>query len=393
MPRVVLIASRDDFLLEEAVGRAVDEARAGLGVVEAEPVGEEATPEWLAVELHSPSLFNPTRVLVVSDAREWLAATAPPGAPKARAEVDVDPLVKTLEAGLPDGVALVMGAWCGRKPKGPLVAAAEAAGDFEWIPVPEAPKPWEDVLLSDAQRTVLEGLLARVAQDVVFTPAAKQMLLERLGFAPRLLVQEVHKLVAAAGVGQEVDEGTVRELVFPRERSLEVVRDAVLERDATTLLDLVGAADAGVPVRDWQGQRLDPAGLANILFAQVFNLLQQMLYLRRLAVDIDLVDDLDPGRTAAKGWYGRQFKSRLAPAILDRLKQEQPTPLARNGKLPTAWTLGGLFAGAGRYHDAELVAALADAGAVEVSLRGPLGLEALSAWLTVLLVSESEDIE
>lgn len=393
MSRLVLIASRDDFLLEEAVGAAVGEACGEVGDVEAEPVGEDATPESVAIELNSPSLFNPTRVLVVPEVRPWLNAPSPPGVPKSDTDADVQPLVSALESGVPEGVALVMGAWCGRRPKGPLVEVVERTGRFEWIPVPEPPKPWEQTLLSDDQRTVLLRLLSRVVGDVQFTAQARQLLLERLGFAPRLLVAEATKLMTAAGEGGEVDEDMVRRLTFPRERSLEVVRDAVLDRDAAVLLDLVGAAAAGVPVNDWQGQRLDPARLAVVLYAQVFNLLQQLLYLRRLARTIQMTDELDPARTAARGWYGRQFKNSLAPKILDRLKQEDPTPLSRDGKLPTPWSLGGLFTGAGRYLEEELVVAIADGGAVEVSLRGPLALEALSVWLTKLLVSESEPAE
>jgi hypothetical protein len=381
---LTLIASSDDFLLEDRLDHAVAEACSALGGVEPELFGEEATPESVAVELRSPSLFSPTRVLVVSDVRTWLGASAPPGAPPGEAAGEVEPLVAVLSEALPDGVALVMGAWCGRKPKGKLVEAVTASGRFEWIPVPDPPKPWEDVLLSDQQRSLLENLLAKVAGEVRFTPDAQQLLLERLGFAPRLLVQEAGKLVAAASQTGEVDEQLVRELTLPRERSLEVVRDAVLQRNATALLDLVSAAGAGVPVRDWKGQRLDPSGLAVVLYAQVFNLLLQLLYLRRIAVAEGIEEELDPARTGDRGWHRRRFKSGLAPVVMRRLEQD-PSPVARGGKLPSPWTVGQLFAGAGRYREEELVAALAGGGAVEVGLRGPLALEALSAWLARLL--------
>jgi hypothetical protein len=389
LSRLALIASRDDYLLDESFSRALEEASAALDGVEPEVMPDDVTPETVAMELRSPSLFSPTRVLAVPDVRSWLGAPAPPGAPSGDSEVDVEPLLTVLADGVPDGVALVMGAWCGRRPKGPLVEAVESTGRFEWIPVPEPPKPWEDVLLSDGQRAALRRVLAAAAQGARFTPDAERLLLERLGFHPRLLVQEARKLITAAGEGGEVGEQLVRELTFPRERSLEVVRDAVLKRDLRALLDLVGAAAAGVPVRDWQGRRLGSGRLPPIVFAQVFNLVQQLLFLRRTVVALGLEDELDPARTSRRGWHGRRFKGRLAPGLLDRLRELSPTPLDRDGKLPTAWSLGGLFAGAGRYREDELVAALAVGGAVETSLRGSLGLEVLSGWVTRFMGSES----
>ncbi len=55
----------------------------------------------------------------------------------------------------------------------------------------------------------------KAAGSTRFTPAAERLLMERLGFAPRLLAQEVRKL-AAASAGGEVDENLVRRSVFPR---------------------------------------------------------------------------------------------------------------------------------------------------------------------------------
>lgn len=380
--RLTLIASRDDYLLEESVGRALRDVSATVGGVEPEIMPDDATPETVAVELCSPSLFSPTRVLVVPDVRPWLGVPAPPGAAADDREVDVEPLLNVLANGVPDGVALVMGAWCARRPKGELVAAVERSGRFEWIPVPDPPKPWENVLLSDEQRAALLRVLAGVSEGVRFTPDAQRLLLERLGFHPRLLVQEARKLVTAAGVGGEVDETLVRELTFPRERSLEVVREAVVTRDIRAVIDLIGAAASGAPVRDWQGQRLDSGRLTPAVFGQVFNLLQEMLFVRRTAVALGMEEELDPARTSDRGWYQRHFKGRLASVLLDRLQESTPTPLERGGKPPTPWQLSGLFAGSGRYREDELVAALAAAGTVEADLRGQLALEALSAWLT-----------
>jgi len=382
---LTLIASSDDYLLEDHLQRAVEATAEALGGVDPEFLPEDVTPEMVAVEVQSPSLFNPTRVLVLPEIRRWLDAPAPPGAPRSTEEADVDPLVAELAKGLPDGIGVVMGAWCGRQPKGPIVASVQTAGRFEWIPVPSPPKPWEDVVLSEDQRTVLRELLGRAAGRVRFSSAAENLLLERLGFAPRQLVTEVGKLAAAAGAGAEVDEVLVRELIFPRERSLEVVRDAILQREIAPLLDLLGAAAGGMPIADWRGQRLDPGRLPLVLFPQIFDLVHQVLFLRRTAAATGHLDEMDPKTTSRRGWYGRRFKEGIFPELTSALEVHGTTPLTRRGKPPTPWTLGQLFSGGGRYRDAELEAALAAAGDVEAQLRGSMPLEALTVWLTGLL--------
>jgi hypothetical protein len=384
MSLIRLIAASDDFLLEERLAAEVSSVCRELGGVEPEVVSDEATPESVAMELVSPSLFAAQRVLVVTDAREWLAAAAPPGIKAAKAAApDIQPLVHVLGEGLPDGMALVMGAWCGRKPTGELVEAIEKAGTFDWIPLPPPPKPWEDAVLSSEQREVLEAVLVKAANGVAFSPGATRLLLERLGFAPRLLVQEVGKLAGAAGDGQ-VDEALVRQLTFPRERSIEVVRDAVLTRELEPLLDLVAAADSGAPINDWQGQRLDAGGFGAILFGLVTNLLLQMLYLRRAAAAADLEAEMEPKQTGRGGWYSRRFKNGIAPGLVARCKDDAPSPLLRpGGKPPTPFSLGALFSGAGRYTDAELTTALAEASKVETRIRQePFPLEALTVWLS-----------
>jgi hypothetical protein len=384
MARIRLIAASDDYLLEQRLGAAVADVCADLGGVVPELQGDEATPESVATELVSPSLFASDRVLVAPDVRVWLGAAAPAGFKDGKtAAPDVTPLLHVLAEGLPEGMALVMGAWCGRKPTGELVEAVDRVGSFEWVPLPPPPKPWEDAVLSIEQRQVLEAVVSRAADGVTFSRRAMLMLLERLGFAPRLLVQEVRKLAGAAG-GSEVDETLVRRLTFPRERSLEVVRDAVLDRELEPLLDLVAAASSGAPVNNWQGQRLEPGALGPILYSQVTNLQHQMLYLRRVARAAGLERDMAPDQTSRSRWYAGRFKNDLAPELVTRLKQDAPSPMIRpGGKPPTPFSLGAVFRGAGRYSDDELAASIADAGTVESGIRQQtFGLETLTAWLS-----------
>lgn len=380
--RVVLIASSDDYLLEESLDAAVAEASELLGGAEVERLPDTVTPEDVAVELRSPSLFATARVLVVGEVRRWLDTTAPRGALAGGGNEDVTPLVTVLADGAPEGTALVMGAWCGRQPKGPLADAVAEAGAIQWVPLPDPPKPWEDVALSRDQWRVLQGLLARAAGEVRFSREAERLLLERLGFDPRRLVQEARKLVAAAGADRVVDEELVRRLTFPRQRSLEVVRDGVLQRDPKPLLELVAVAATGVTVNDWQGRPITPDRLGSMLCGQVCNLLVEMLFLRRVAAGEGMVGDMDPGRTGDESWYRAVFSKRLGPRLRELIGEDGPTPLDRKGKPPSVWALGQLFRGAGHYDDDELTAALAAAGDVELAQRGPVGLDALAVWIT-----------
>lgn len=368
---------------------AVDEVCREFGNVEPEILPDDTSPEKVATELVSPSLFAAERVLVVADARRWFGAPRPAGAPADNNEApDCRPLVEVLSSGVPDGVGLVMGAWCGRRPGGALVDAFGTAGTFDWVALPPPPKPWEDTLLSREQEQLLGALLERAAAGVTFGPGARRLLLERLGFAPRLLVQEVRKLAGAAGNGA-VDEALVRSLTFPRERSLEVVRDAVIERRPGPLMDLIAAAAAGAPVNDWQGRRVDGQGVSVIVHSQVSRLLLQMLYLRRLVAGLGGTDEMTPERTAAKGWYARRFKSKLAPGLLAALADDAPSPLVPSSKRPPSpFTLGAVFAGAGRYSDDELAAAVVEAAEVEARIRSKeYALEALTVWLARFVAS------
>lgn len=380
---LILIASSDDYLLEESLHEAVAAACQSMGGIEPEHLPEEVSPESLALEVNSLSLFNPQRVLTVPDIGAWLDAPAPAGAGRRTGTVKVDPLVEALAGGVGDDLALVLGAWCGDRPKGKLAKAIEEHGELRWIALPPPPKPWEEVTLSEQQRAVLRGVVKRAAPGIRLTPEAAALLLERLGFAPRLLAQESQKLATAAGEGATIDEELVRALTFPRERSLEVVRDAVLERDHKALLDLIAAAAGGVPVRDWRGQSLDSGSLPIALFAQAASLLEQMLYLRGLTARAGYEAELDSSKIDRRFWYQRFFKERLAPELSGHMKQDPDAPIT--GRSASPWSLSQIFAGAARYHDDELIAALVAAGQVEADLRGPLALEAVSAWLTSLM--------
>jgi len=383
---LALVACSDDYLLEEGMREAVAAACAALEVEGAELLGDDATPDRVALEVQSPSLFSPRRVLVVADVSPWLKA-AKPAADGAEAEaVDpTTPLVKALdrEDRELEGVALILGACCAGKPTGSLVEVIERRGRVSWISLPAPPKPWEDVDLSREQREVLTRVLERAAPGVRFSRDAADLLLERLGFAPRQLAQEATKLAVAAGDAREIDEELVRSLVFPRERSIEAARDAVQQRRGGPLFDLVAAAGHGIPVNGWHGERLDPEKLASTLVGQVASLLQELLYLRCIAPD--MARQMEPAATSAPRWYQRTFKDGLAPELVRRIEDDPAAPVPRGGKARTPWSLSHVFAAAGRYRSSELVQVLAEAATVEAETRGAFGLAAVTRWLTPLL--------
>jgi hypothetical protein len=317
---VYLVASSDDYLLEETLVETVRAVCAEFGDIDPETMPEALTPEDLSVELCSPSLFAPQRVLVVPEIRAWIdipARRPPDPRPAEKAAVDAAPVVQVLGEGIADGIALVMGACCHGKPKGALVDAVDATGGFRWQPVPEPPKPWEDAVLSKDQEAMLQKLLSKAAGDVRFTPEAARLLFERLGFAPRLLIQEGRKLVAA-NVDGMVDEELVLALSFPKERSLDVVRDAVFERRAAPILDIMAATEAGIQVRDRQGRPVTAKSAPHVLFSQVASILQNLLYLRRLAAEHGLLGEMAIDKTRDDFWYPRRFKNGLGRALLRR---------------------------------------------------------------------------
>lgn len=387
-----LVASSDDFLLEEQLRETTRAASESFGGVEPEMLPPEIAPEDLATALCSPSLFTPQRVLVVPEASDWfIAPTKRKSKKSSQTEmVDTGPIVHVLEEGLSEDVVLVMGVCCPGKPKGPLVSAADAAGTFQWLAAPDAPKPWEDVEVSTEQQKVLWEVLARVAGETKFTEAATKLLIHRLGYAPRLLTQEARKLVAAR-VNNTVDEDLVRALCFPKERSLEVVRDAVFSKSPAPVLDLLVAVERGLQVRDWRGQPVKMESLPIMIASQVGGLFQQMLYLRRLAERIGMESELSAERTHQQKWYPFHFKNGPGPALVKALEGDAPSPIVGNGKKPPSlFSVGNLFKGASRFTDAELVEALAGFGEVEANLRSKMPVEVLSVWLTTALGGGAE---
>ncbi len=381
--RFHFVAATDDFLLEEGIKTAIATVSTELGGIDPEELSDETTPEGLAFELCSPSLFSPQRLMVVRDIRAWIDTTTPRGAPVIKEEFDITPLLNSLESGIPDDMGLVLGAWCGRKPKGALIDLAIEYGRFQWLPAPPPPKPWEDIVLSNEQIQVLRRILRDAIGENPIEGNAERLLIERLGFKPRLLAQEVAKLATAAG-GKTIDEDLVRSLMLTRERSIEVVRDGLLKADFKIIFDLIAASSAGHPIIDYSGKTLEPKGLTAMMLGIFFNTLHQFLFLRRAAVACGFEKDLAPKGRGKGNWNQARAKKTIIPAIDKRMKDDLPYPKTKKGKIPTPWGLGQLLAGASLYTDQQLIRALGEIGDLEAHTRGKLDHDNLSAWLANL---------
>lgn len=383
MARLLLIAVGDDFLLEEALRSAVEQAVSELDGAPIEELSPECSPEDLAVEINSPSLFSPQRVLVLPQVQRWVDAPAAPDAPKAGESGDLKPLVYALKDKLPEDLAVVMGAWCGGPPKGELAEVIAQQGEVRWIPMPEAPKPWDPPGLSMPQMDALRAVMRRAAPSASLAPAAEKLLCNRMGFAPRRLAVELKKLHAASG-GARITETLVRQLVLPKDGSIEIFSDCILQRDATALSNFLDLARRGIPIRDYSGERLGGWALRLRLLNTAAESFLGMLYLREQALLLGAEAELRPEKNGARGWYQKVFKTRLGPALSAEIKKDDGSPFR---KAPTLWRLHLLFRGAGRYPGDVLTKVVRETGKVELDLRqSEDDLAPLWSWLAGALL-------
>lgn len=382
MSRLIFVAVGDDFLLEEALKTAVEGVAQELGGASIEELRAETGPEDLALEINSPSLFSSERVLLLNQVQHWVDAPPAPDAPKIKGQFDLTPLLDALQEDLPEGLGVVLGAWCGGQPKGELVNVIQQRGEFRWIPLPEAPKPWEPSGLSSAQREALRSIIKRAAPSARIAPAAETLLGDRLGFAPRRLAAEVRKLEAASG-GELISEDLVRRLVLPRDGSIEVFQDCLLARNIQGMAAFLDEARRGIPIRDYSGERLGGRSLGIRLFNTAAETFLRMLYLRELASILRAESELNPTKNKARNWYGRVFKPRLGPALVSKILQDDSAPFKRRAKGPSLWSLHLLFRGAGNYEPKQLKTAVMESGPIELALRRSEDeLAPLWSWLS-----------
>lgn len=369
LPRTVLLASPDDFLLELERRTTVEAWQAANPLGDVVSFDEAPEAARLVQELASPSLFASDRLLVVADASPYLTAAR---------RREADDLAASL-ASLPlDDVTLVLSAVCPSAPTGALVEAMGQRGEVRFVALPEAPKPWEEGRVSQPQRQMLAMLVARIAPDLAGNDEVIDALCEVYGFRPRELAQAAKRLVLA----EKADADAVRAQMGAGECQLRELEEALQRRDAGRFARFAGALDAGAVLTGWRGEPIAPDGYGRVLASTVGRLVRQALAARGHATRVGLTGELDPQRCAAKDWYPRTFKRRILPPFSKDIEELSDSPLA--GMTP--WQLHRAFRLASVYREDELVTTLARLAEARVErTRGPAVLAAISSVVLGLI--------
>ncbi len=265
---------------------------------------DSAAMERLMSELSSASLFAAQRLVVVRDASGVLEATD-------RGRRAAEALVACLGSSWDRETSLLLCAAAKGEPKGPLADYVRAHGTLTWMPLPAAPKPWEDIRLSAEQRRSLETLLERTVPRILTHRALVAALMDHLGFKPRQLVQTAERLLLAG----QLDADQVRAELGPGERSIEEMEKALLDRDGPRLARFLAALSAGGELVNWRGERIAPGGVAPVLSQWLNRLLRGALAMRAHARACGLAAELDGKRCAEPRWYSAVFQKRIHPAL------------------------------------------------------------------------------
>lgn len=368
-PRVLLVASPDDYLLE--LERRGFEA----GWREAHPQGEATTfeetplPGRLVQELASPSLFASERLLVVVDAGPYLAAGH---------QAEGEALTRAVTSLPLRDVTLLLTAVVKTAPTGPIVEAVRGRGEVRFLALPETPKPWEEGRVSKAQRLLLASVVAGVAPALAGQREVVDALCEAYGFRPRELAQAAERLLLTG----EPTADAVRAQAGLGECTLRELEEALLQRESARFARFAGVLASGGVLTDWRGEAVAPDRIPRVLVSTLGRLLRQALAVRGHAVRAGLSDELEPRRCSSKSWYNQTFKPRLLPALSGDIEGTPGSPA--DGMTP--WQLHRAFRLGASYSDAELVEALGRiTGSGAERGRGPSALAALSSLVLGLI--------
>jgi hypothetical protein len=368
-PRVLLIASPDDYLLE--VERRGFEA----GWREAHPQGEAVTfeetplPGRLVQELASPSLFASERLLVVMDAGPYLAAGR---------QAEGEAFTRALTSLPLRDVTLLLTAVVKTAPTGPVVEAVQGRGEVRFLALPETPKPWEEGRVSKAQRLLLASVVARVAPALAGQREVVDALCEAYGFRPRELAQAAERLLLMG----ESSAAAVRAQAGVGECTLRELEEVLLQRDSARFARFAGILASGGVLTDWRGEAVAPDRTPMVLVSTLGRLLRQALAVRGHAVRAGLSDELEPRQCSSKSWYNQTFKPRLLPPLSADIEGTPGSPVDSM----TPWQLHRAFRLGAAYSNAELVEALGClTGSGAERGRGPSALAALSSLVLGLI--------
>jgi hypothetical protein len=363
-PPFLLITSPDDYLLELERGDAESAWHRERPDGEVRTYAEPPSPSHLIRDLASPSLFAPARLLIVPDARSLVAG-------KAARTADIGALAESLASLRTGDVWLLLLAVVESEPSGPVVESVAAKGEVRHLALPPPPKPWEEGRLTPPQRTVLHGVLRRVAPEVLRDAETADALCETYGFRPRELAQAAQRLMAAG----ELSADAVRAQAGPGELTLRMLEDVLIRRDPAAAASFFAGLETGAALVDWRGDAVEPDRIGRVTVNALARLLRHAVAVRGHAARLGLERDLDPKRCSGSRWYPTEFKNRIHPRLAAEAEAASGSPLVGM----TAWTMHRVFRLAAAYDDRELLdalARLARSGA-EVS-KAPQALPALS---------------
>ena len=369
LPRILLLASPDDFLLELERRVAVDTWQSANPQGEIVSFDQAPSATRVVQELASPSLFASDRLIVISDASVCFTAGR---------RSDAEDLARGLTSLPLAGVTLLLSAVSSSAPKGALAEAVAGRGEVRFLPLPEPPKPWEEGRVSRRQRQTLMGLVARVAPTLACNDEVVDALCEVYGFRPRELAQAAERLALAG----EATAAAVRAQAGAGERQLRDLEEALQQHDVARFVRFAGALDAGATLTDWRGDTVAPDGFGRVLASTVGRLLRQALAVRGHAARVGLAGELDPKRCGGKDWYPRTFKPRILAPLSKDIEETSDSPLV--GMTP--WQLHRAFRLGAVYRDDELITALARlAGAQVERARGPVVLSSITSVVLGLM--------
>jgi hypothetical protein len=265
--------------------------------------------------------------------------------------VDPGPLVEILEHTPLVDTCLILAAMIKGTPEGPLADTARRLGEVRNPPLPDPPKPWEKLGLTDPQRQVLRDLLRRVLPDLKLPAETVDALCEAYGFKPRELVQAASRLALAGDLSPEA----VRLQAGPGECVPRELEDALISRNGMMMAGILARLSAGAVLVDWQNEALDPAETGPFLVRLLGRLLRQALAVRCLAEEVGLGRELDRTRCSNDYWYPRTFKPSILPRLQAAIKADENSTLEK----VTPWQMHRLFRLAAAYTSTELMTTMA----------------------------------
>jgi hypothetical protein len=277
--------------------------------------------------------------------------------------------------------ALLLCATVTRSPEGKLADLVATSGELRFLPLPETPKPWEDVRVSPAQRAVLASVVRRVAPTVAASRETLDALCEAHGFRPRALAQAAARLVLAGDISADA----ARAQSGTGDLTPKNIEDALMARSPKDIAKVLAGLDSGTALTTWYGDTVDGDRLGGFLVPFLSKLFRQALAMRTVTERAGLGDELDRDACAVRGWYGQSFTKRILPRLQESLDAED-TFRDKDKRKASPWQLHRVFRLAAAHSSSAMLEALgglAKSGADRI--KGRTAIPPLTAVLLTCL--------